>query len=99
MSAALKQARIHVDTAYQRLQHAEALVGHIQGQLGIEDRWEIGGNEYSQWKEEAKIMKYRSALDELERLVVMRLFELAKLGMSGTGSYCISGSVSITNVL
>jgi len=94
MSAALKQARIHVDTAYQRLQHAEVLVGHIQGQV---DHWEIGRNEYSQWKEEAKIMKYHSALDELERLVVMRFFELAKLGMLGTGSYCISGSVSITN--
>ncbi|KAI6004702.1 hypothetical protein EDD15DRAFT_2384720 [Pisolithus albus] len=85
ISAALKRARIQVETAYQRLQHAEALAGHIQGQLGIELPWEIGSSEYSQWKEEAKITKYRAALDELERLVVMRLFELAKLGMSGTG--------------
>ena len=30
-------------------------------------------------------MKYRATLDELERLVVRRLFELSKLSMSGTG--------------
>ncbi|KAI6029225.1 hypothetical protein PISMIDRAFT_107944, partial [Pisolithus microcarpus 441] len=76
-----------VETANQRLQHAEALAGHIQGQLGIKDCWEIGGSEYSQWKEEAKITKYPAALDELECLVVMCLFELTKLGMSGTGKY------------
>lgn len=29
--------------------------------------------------------KYRAAVSELERLVVMRLFELTKLGMSGVG--------------
>ncbi|KAI5991218.1 hypothetical protein EDD15DRAFT_2388647 [Pisolithus albus] len=63
----------------------KALIAHIQGLIGIEDRWEIGGAEYTHWKEEARIMKYRNAIDELERLVVMRLFELAKLGMSGTG--------------
>ncbi|KAG1884167.1 hypothetical protein F4604DRAFT_1920018 [Suillus subluteus] len=34
---------------------------------------------------EASLLKYRSALDELERLVVMHLFELSKLSLSGTG--------------
>jgi hypothetical protein len=29
--------------------------------------------------------KYREALTEVERLVVQRLFELTKLGMSGLG--------------
>ena len=37
------------------------------------------------YKEEATLSKYREALDEVERLVVMRLFELSKLGMSQTG--------------
>ena len=83
--AAVTKARIQLDSAHRKLQHAEGLVANIQELLGIQDRWEIGGAEYNHWKEEALIMKYRAAIDELERLVVMRLFELAKLGMSGTG--------------
>jgi hypothetical protein len=85
ISLSLNRARAGIDGAYERLQHAEALVGHIQNQLGLEHRWEIGGEEYSRFKEEAMISKYRIALNELERLVVMRLFELSKLGLSGTG--------------
>ncbi|KIK32736.1 hypothetical protein CY34DRAFT_100864 [Suillus luteus UH-Slu-Lm8-n1] len=34
---------------------------------------------------EARLGKYRTALNDLERLVVMRLFELSKLSLSGTG--------------
>ncbi|KAG2121788.1 hypothetical protein BD769DRAFT_1629343 [Suillus cothurnatus] len=43
------------------------------------------GPEYNGFKMEACISKYHAALDELERLVVMRLFELSKLSLSGTG--------------
>ncbi|KAG2126851.1 uncharacterized protein EDB93DRAFT_1058871, partial [Suillus bovinus] len=32
---------------------------------------------------------YRTALDDLEHLVVMHLFELSKLSLSGTGAYLI----------
>ncbi|KIJ57433.1 hypothetical protein HYDPIDRAFT_178172 [Hydnomerulius pinastri MD-312] len=85
ISLALKRAHARVDSAYEQLQHAEHLVAHIQNQLGLEVRWKIGGGEYNQFKEESKIMKYRAALNELERLVVMRLFELSKLALSGTG--------------
>ncbi|KAG1882318.1 hypothetical protein F4604DRAFT_1879457 [Suillus subluteus] len=34
---------------------------------------------------EARLGKYRTALNDLECLVVMRLFELSKLSLSGTG--------------
>ncbi|KAG2744797.1 hypothetical protein P692DRAFT_201882787, partial [Suillus brevipes Sb2] len=64
---------------------AEALVAHIEAQLVVDQRWEIDGPEYRRFKEEASMGKYRTALDELERLVVMRLFELSKLSLSGTG--------------
>ncbi|KAG1905039.1 uncharacterized protein F5891DRAFT_918631, partial [Suillus fuscotomentosus] len=47
--------------------------------------WEIGGPEYSQFKMKARLGKYCTALNELECLVVMRLFELSKLSLSGTG--------------
>ncbi|KAH7903562.1 hypothetical protein BJ138DRAFT_1020421 [Hygrophoropsis aurantiaca] len=54
-------------------------------QLGVEKRWEIGDADYNQFKEEATLGSYRAALDELEHLIVMRLFELSKLSLSGTG--------------
>ena len=34
--------------------------------------------------------KYRRAVDDLERLVVQRLFEMKKLGMNGVGTFLIS---------
>ncbi|KAG1720870.1 hypothetical protein EDB19DRAFT_1898402 [Suillus lakei] len=54
-------------------------------QLSIDVWWEIGGEEYNHFKDEASLSKYCTALDELERLIVMRLFELLKLSLSGTG--------------
>ncbi|KAG1862692.1 hypothetical protein F4604DRAFT_1882297 [Suillus subluteus] len=67
------------------LQHAEMLVVHDEIQLAVEARWEIGGDEYNQFKMEARLGKYRTVLNDLERLVVMRLFEPSKLSLSGTG--------------
>jgi hypothetical protein len=52
---------------------------------GIAVRWTPTMQEY---KEAAVLMterRYRRALDTLERLVVSRLLELTKLGMSGVG--------------
>ncbi|KAI6130600.1 hypothetical protein EV401DRAFT_2066179 [Pisolithus croceorrhizus] len=85
MAAAVNQARIRVELAYARLQNTEALAAHIQGQLGLELPWKVGGEDYNCYKEEVTLGKYCEALGELEQLVVMRLFELSKLGMSGTG--------------
>ncbi|KAG1769947.1 hypothetical protein EV702DRAFT_978318 [Suillus placidus] len=84
---ALAQARIHVDSSYAKLQHAEGLVAHIKTRLAVDQRWEIGAPEYEHYKEEASLGKYHTALDKLERLVVMRLFELSKLSLSGTGKF------------
>ena len=85
MYLALNQARVRVDTAYSKLQNMEELAGHLEVQLGIDKWWEIGSEHYNWFREEALLLKYHSALDELERLVVMRLFELSKLSLSGTG--------------
>ncbi|KAG1770136.1 hypothetical protein EV702DRAFT_978293 [Suillus placidus] len=86
INQALKQARVCVDSSYAKLQNAEMLVVHCETLLSVDKRWIIGGEEYRRFKEEATLGKYRAALDELERLVVMRLFELSKLSLSGTGS-------------
>ena len=86
IAAAINQVRIRVELAYTQLQNTEALAAHIQGQLGLESPWKVGDEEYNRYKEEATFGKYREVLGELERLVVMRLFELSKLSMSGTGT-------------
>ena len=90
MHVALNQARVHVDGAYSKLQNAGAMVSHLEIQLGIKKRWEVGSENYNHFREEASLLNYRTALDELKRLVVMRLFELSKLSLSGTGKFVIS---------
>ncbi|KAG1797802.1 uncharacterized protein HD556DRAFT_1440763 [Suillus plorans] len=85
MHIAINQAQIQVDGAYLKLQNAEAMASHLEIQLGIDKQWEIGSEPYSQFRQEASLLTYRTALDDLERLVVMHLFELLKLSLSGTG--------------
>ena len=79
-------ARHRTELAYAKLQNAQAYVTIHEIQLAIEKRWEIGDENYRKYQEEAVLVDYREALDELERLVIQWLFELAKLGMSGTGA-------------
>ncbi|KAG1758942.1 hypothetical protein EDD22DRAFT_749190, partial [Suillus occidentalis] len=85
MHLAINQAQVCVDTAYSKLQNTEELVGHLEVQLGIDKHWKIRSKDYNQFQEEALLLKYHSVLDELEHLVVMYLFELSKLLLSGTG--------------
>jgi len=58
----------------------------IEEELEIEIRWEPGSPEYQNALILLKERKYRRALDRLERLIVQRLFELTKLGMSSVGT-------------
>ncbi|KAI9057832.1 hypothetical protein FKP32DRAFT_1615023 [Trametes sanguinea] len=53
--------------------------------LNIVDRWKPGQAKFDDAYRELGQRKYRLALDKLERLVVLRLFELTKLQLSGTG--------------
>lgn len=75
-----------VDCTFAKLQNAESLVAHLETQLKLlGDRWDASATEYQDVKRELGQRKYRRVLDELERLVVQRLFELTKLNVSGTG--------------
>ncbi|KAG2030990.1 hypothetical protein BDR03DRAFT_936512 [Suillus americanus] len=56
---------------------------HIEIQLKIEKHWAISGETYKQYKPQASQHPYHTALDELEHLVIMQLFELSKLSLSG----------------
>ena len=85
LSITIKRSCVCVDTAYAKLQHAETHTSNVEMRLGIQPWWEIGGEDYKCYKAEATMVKYQVALDDLEQLVVMQLFELSKLGMSGTG--------------
>jgi hypothetical protein len=57
----------------------------LENQLEVCDWWDPSSEEYKAVQQGLAQRRYRLALDELERLVVQRLFELAKLNISGTG--------------
>ncbi|KIK13833.1 hypothetical protein PISMIDRAFT_118100 [Pisolithus microcarpus 441] len=71
LSIAIKRSCLRVDTSYAKLQYVETHTSNVEMRLGIQPWWEIGGEEYKCYKAEATMVKYRAALDELERLVVM----------------------------
>ncbi len=73
--------------AQKRVESAEEAVRRCEDMLEIDSRWTPDTLEYVHLAKELKERKYRRALDNLERLVVQRLFELSKLGMSGVGEY------------
>ena len=58
----------------------------MEDEFGIE-RWTKECEEYKSAMTLINERRYRKALDNLERLMVQRLFELTKLGMSGLGEY------------
>jgi len=61
------------------------LIGKLEAKLGIKTRWTTDHPDYKTYYKENVVTEYQKAVDELERLVVMRLFELTKMGASGTG--------------
>ncbi|KAJ7664832.1 hypothetical protein B0H14DRAFT_3696647 [Mycena olivaceomarginata] len=62
-----------------------ATVQDLELRLGIETRWVAGGEEWAKAALMVKNRSYQRALDQLQGLVVARMFELAKMNMSGTG--------------
>lgn len=63
----------------------EEEVQRYEEEHGIVERWTENSEAYQQASKLLVERSYRRALDNLERLVVQRLFELTKLGMSGLG--------------
>jgi hypothetical protein len=49
------------------------------------ERWTAASVEYQTYHQANVQTNYERALDKLEQLVVMRLFELMKISTSGTG--------------
>lgn len=59
----------------------------IEVQLGIEKRWDPSSTEYLEILGYLSTRTYQRALENLQRLVVQRLFELHKMNISATGKY------------
>lgn len=59
----------------------------LEQKLGLEGkRWTEDSPEYQQAADLASRRRYQRCLDELEALVVSRVFELTKMNMSQTGT-------------
>jgi hypothetical protein len=64
---------------------AELLVNDMELRMSIGARWTSDSEE---WKEAAIMVKrrrYQRALDQLQGVIIARMFELTKMNMSGTG--------------
>jgi hypothetical protein len=64
-----------------------AAVQDLELQLGIAERWEPDGTEWAITALMVANRRYQCALDELEGLVVARMFELSKVHMADTGAF------------
>jgi hypothetical protein len=60
-------------------------VNEMEVAMGIMRRWETTDDKYIEMTKYLAARKYHRALDELQRLVVQRLFELHKLNLAQTG--------------
>ncbi|KAI0644812.1 hypothetical protein C8Q79DRAFT_912370 [Trametes meyenii] len=78
--AAIRREYSHAQT---RVQGAQQKAARFEELLDLDVRWLPSSTEYKSALEEITLRKYRRAVDNLERLVVQRLFELKKLGMNG----------------
>ncbi|KAF6763562.1 hypothetical protein DFP72DRAFT_986482 [Ephemerocybe angulata] len=71
--------------AKERAERAMQAVHTLELHLGIEKRWTSESDEWKAAEDLVDHREYRRRLDELERLVVSRMFELTKMNMSQTG--------------
>ncbi|KAJ7318180.1 hypothetical protein DFH08DRAFT_714989 [Mycena albidolilacea] len=75
--------RTRYRTTYTRLLALEEDLCRYEEEHRIETRWTWDSTAYKEGLKLVTERKYRAALTEVERLVVQRLLELTKLGMSG----------------
>ncbi|KAG2086942.1 hypothetical protein BD769DRAFT_1715016 [Suillus cothurnatus] len=71
--------------AHNKLLLAMNVVSDLEQQLSIETRWSVNDAEYKQASAYLTNQRFIRAVDQLEGLVVQRLFELAKANLAGTG--------------
>lgn len=82
-------------TALQALLINVRAVGELEEKLGIAETWTEAHPDYISTMQYMRSHKFRRVLDNLQRLVVQRLFELSKANMAGTGisSLCFNDAI------
>ncbi|KAJ7816457.1 hypothetical protein B0H14DRAFT_3089810 [Mycena olivaceomarginata] len=61
------------------------LVEDLEQKLGVETRWTSNSPQWTATEAALKKHKYLDALDEIEQIILARLFEMIKVHQSGTG--------------
>ncbi|KAL7283898.1 hypothetical protein ACG7TL_001170 [Trametes sanguinea] len=69
----------------ERVNQLTAEVADMEVALNIEVRWQPGDASYRQTLQYMATRKYQRALGKLQRLVILRLFELHKMNLAQTG--------------
>jgi hypothetical protein len=87
----IRKIRARCTSSYNRYLAVHEQVLRIEEVYGILQRWTPMSPEYQEALITLNERRYRRAVDSLERLVIQRLFELAKLGMSGVGTTYLFG--------
>ena len=68
-----------------RVARLEDDVARLEAQLEVEHRWQPGDILYDETIKYIETQHYQKALGKLQRLVLLRLFELHKLNLAQTG--------------
>ncbi|KIM61914.1 hypothetical protein SCLCIDRAFT_25388 [Scleroderma citrinum Foug A] len=84
-SQATKQGHTAQRSAERKLQNHTNVVKELEASLGIETRWMPQSTKYQEILKYAWRRQFIHAVEDLEGLMVQRLFELSKANLSSTG--------------
>ncbi|CAE6464894.1 unnamed protein product [Rhizoctonia solani] len=85
--SALKTAKIETRrrNTLEQLLTVQDAVAKLEEKHNITHRWTRTSKEWIEAQKTRKDQQYHAAIDELERLVIQRLFELSRAGLANTG--------------
>jgi len=68
------------------------VVEDLERRMEVKERWTQDNAKYQDAEQHTRNRKFTHAVDELEGLVVQRIFELSKANLAGTGMLVASDS-------
>jgi len=86
-SQATKQGHTAQRSAECKLQNQTNIVEELEESLGIETRWMPQSTKYQEILEYAQRHQFIHAVEDLEGLMVQRLFKLSKANLSSMGQF------------
>lgn len=85
-----ERATIMTQHAFETFERYQDVLHSFEVTHNITKRWTPDMEEWKATSQYHSTREYQKALSKLEGLVVARLFELHKMGLSGTGSFCVA---------